>query len=740
MTIVSLTFLAWWLNASVALSQQDQVNGNLIMMNNNGGWCWYQDERTLFDQTTGRVLCASVGESGGFNGASVNGDLYITSFDLATGDRTPSVLRDGYNANDHAEPALWQRPDGRYLAAYSNHNGTGSSYFRISDNPHDISSWGAEYSFDWSMASGESASATYNNLLYVSAEGTGNGRLYNVARHFERSPIVSYSDDWGQTWSYAGPLTLPVASKGYSNGYIKFVSNGVDRIDFIVTEGHPRHFNNNIYHGYIQDGRTYDSAGAVIDSNLFDDSAPAPEDFTPVFVSSPEDGVNDEYEYHRAWTTELQNDAQGNIHALFTTRYGTERTDPNDPLYPDGYSQLGDADHRLFHARLDIATSQWQYTELCKMGVPLYPREQDYTGLGAIDPKDPSTIYVSTAIDPRTDTDTAHREIYKGKTLDQGATWQWTAITENSTFENLRPIIPSGDGTSTAVLWLRGSFPHFTDYDQVVVGVIDRPNERLELTHYVDADGDNTTFADGSALITTGPDSGRSSADGRWHERTSYGNGGSIFASNEDGVEDSPTLKTTLTGVADGTYDVFAYFWSNIGEDWMIEAGFSESDMVLCERQGSQHAQADAFDETVLTIEQNRALYRAYVGRTDVIGGSLSVFIDDLENGASNGSQRVWYDGLGYAEVITAVPGDANNDGCVDETDAATLAAHWGKNGADWTMGDFNGDKTVNVADAAILAANWGYVASESATAPEPSSMLMLLGVCMGVLFIRGRK
>ena len=737
MTPVVFALLISTLGLSAAMAQQDVVNGNLIMMNDNGGWCWYQDERTLFDQTTGQVLFASVADGSGIGGSDANQDIEVTSFDINTGDRSVYLLKDNYH-DDHAEPALWQRPDGRYLAAYCKHNdSSGSSKFRISTSPNDMSSWQSEYLFNWSTASGESASATYNNLLYLSAEGTGMGRLYNITRHFDRSPIVSYSDDWGQSWSYAGPVSLPDGSHGYSNGYIKFASNGVDRIDFIITEAHPRDYNNSIYHGYIQGGQTFNSTGSVIDSNLFDSTAPTPESYTPVFLSSPEDGTNDDSEYHRAWTAELERDEAGNLHGFFTTRYGTEIAD-----FTDGSTRLpGEADHRLFYARLDAATSQWTVTELGKMGGPLYSTEQDYTGLGAIDPKDPSTIYISTPFDPRDDSPTDHHEIYKGVTSDQGTTWQWTAVTENSLADNLKPIIPSGDGHSTSVLWLRGTYTKMYDYHLTVVGLVDRPNEKVELTHYVDADQTNTTYADGSALITTGPSSGQGAVDDLWHERTGYGNEGSIFASNEKGDEDAPTLKTTLWSVADGTYDVFAYFWADIDEQWLIEAGFSEDDMVICEKQGSQQALVEEFDETVLTSQgTDWALYRAYVGRTEVDSGSISVFIDDLEYAVTNGHQRVWYDGLGYAEVITAVPGDANFDNVVDEKDAEILALHWGDAGtAAWADGDFNGDRKVNALDASILAANWGTGTSEANTVPEPSSLIFLLYISGVLMFMRRR-
>ncbi|MBN1911232.1 MAG: BNR-4 repeat-containing protein [Pirellulales bacterium] len=723
--------LVMWSNAiPVASAQQDLVNGNMIMMNHNGGWCWYQDERTLYDQTTGRVLFATCSSYAGLNGDfGEDGDIDVTSFDPGSGMRTSFELKDEYNSDDHNSPAIWQRPDGRYVAAYCRHlDSTGTTRFRISTNPHDISAWQPEFQFNWNTASGETANTTYSNLLYMSAEGTGMGRLYNIIRHYESSPIVSYSDDWGETWNYAGPMTLPLVPNDSNNGYVKFTTNGVDRIDFTITEAHPRNYNNSIYHGYIQGGQIFNSTGVVIDSNLFDTSAAPPDAYTPVFLSAPEDGVNDDTEYHRAWTTELERDAAGNIHTLFTTRYGTETTLPdNDKRRP------GDADHRLFYARLDAATSTWSVTELCKMGEPFYDNEQDYTGLGAIDPKDPSTIYVSTAIDPRDDTETAYREIYKGKTLDQGATWQWTPITENSLVDNVRPIIPAGEENQTTVLWLRGNRHGFQGYHKTVVGIVDRPNQRLEATHYVDADRVNTTHADGSPLDATGPDSGRGPNDDRWNERLNFGNNGSVFTSNEYGEEDAPVIKTTLTGVADGSYDVFAYFWSDVDEDWLVEVGFSEDAMVLCERQGAQQAEAGEFDDTVLTRQSaDWALYRAYVGRTEVDMGSLSVFIDDYENATTDGHQRVWYDGLGYARVLTAGPGDADFSGTVDAADARILAENWlNTDHVGWAQGDFNGDGRVDDLDASILAANWN-PGIESAV-PEPTLLTLALSALLAV-------
>ncbi|MGD9128513.1 MAG: dockerin type I repeat-containing protein, partial [Planctomycetia bacterium] len=78
---------------------------------------------------------------------------------------------------------------------------------------------------------------------------------------------------------------------------------------------------------------------------------------------------------------------------------------------------------------------------------------------------------------------------------------------------------------------------------------------------------------------------------------------------------------------------------------------------------------------------------------------------------------------------------DLNRDGKVDASDATILAGNW-QYGADmaepdatWTMGDFNGDGVVDASDATILAADWGQGGVVSSTVPEPSMLLLLLGL-----------
>ncbi len=275
---------------SVPVSPVDLVTGNMMLMNENAGWCWYQDEKIIYDPVDNAVITSTTNDNSGFEGPVREADIDATTFNIDTGSRTRVTMANIYSygsGDDHNMGALWRRPDGRYLHMYGGHNANDYSYYRTTVNPNDGTSWSAQSSFNWETLSGlsDSGNLTYHNLHYLSAEGTGNGRLYNISRQFDRSPYLVYSDDWGENWTYAGKLSSPDTGSSYSNGYYKYTSNGVDRIDFIATEHHPRDYNNSIYHGYIQGGKSYNSSGTEIDDNIFNETAPGPEDFTPVFTA-----------------------------------------------------------------------------------------------------------------------------------------------------------------------------------------------------------------------------------------------------------------------------------------------------------------------------------------------------------------------------------------------------------------------------------------------------------------------
>jgi hypothetical protein len=626
-----------------AFSQpRDRVAGNMMLINDNGGWCWYQDDKIIYDPVGGNVLTSTAGHGSGFGGVgnTRGSNMDATTFNIATGKRT-RVVASTDAGDDHDMGAFWIRPDGRYLHLYAPHySSSGKTFYRLATNPNDGSAWGSEQSYDWDdISSIAGGTLSYTNVHYLTGEGTGQGRLYNISRWNGARPNISYSDDWGQTWHYAGRLSEIVGPPGYSYYYHKFRSNGVDRIDFICTEQHPRDYTNSVYHGYIKNRKSYNSYGEVVDANIFDQDAPGTDEFTPVWLTGPVAADS----CHTGWTNELELDGNGYPVCLFQTRYGTD-------AYGGG---TGAADHRFFYGRFN--GTSWSYTELCKMGPGLHSPEQDYLPMGCIHPNDVNLIYIGTPFDPRDNSALGHIEIFKGVTSDNGVTWDWTQITINSTEDNIRPAIPPWNANNTAVFWTRGRYPGQENYDFVVVGMVEEQDATLGLVSYVDASTSNTTNADSSAFSPTGPSGSVGAADGLWHEYTVYGNGGSCYTAGDGGTENVPTIKTTITGLSAGTYDVFAYFWGDPNADWGIRGGFASDDanMLCFSKQSAQFADASQFSGSITNLGSGVQLYRVYIGRKEIsAGGSVVVYLDNYDSTyTGNKPARTTYDGIGVAGV-----------------------------------------------------------------------------------------
>ncbi len=429
------------------------------ILTDNGGWCWFQDERALIHN--GALWVGSVASDGGADGQHRGGNVQVTRYDLTTGDTACFVLAERLESDDHNAPALYVRPDGRILALYSKHSRDNLARWRITTNPGDITTWEPEQTFV------NGSDYCYNNVYSLTKHGD---RLFNFHRGLDRNPNYLVSNDHGDTWRYGGKLLswVPDPTDPKATGrdgrrpYLRYASNHTDAIHFVTTEDHPRGYDNSVYHGVARliDGQMQitRSDGTVI-GPLADspDAVIQPTDLTRVF-----DG-----DAHRvAWTVDLRLDAQGHPVALFSTQRGD--ADVRDDIHAGG------GDLRYHYARWEGA--RWDEHEIAHAGQALYAPEVDYPGLGAIHPLDPGVVVISTNADPVTGAplisaadQRRHYELFRGVTADAGRTWAWSPITRDSRHDNLRPIIPPGDAGRPPLLWLRGRLRNFCDYDLQVV-------------------------------------------------------------------------------------------------------------------------------------------------------------------------------------------------------------------------------------------------------------------------------
>lgn len=428
---------------SAGEAEAGEVLPKQVTFMENGGWCWFQDERALV--VGGTLVFGTV--AGTTRAGRDGGDINVTAYDVGTGGATTVELHDRLGQDDHNVPSLLRLPDGRLLAAYSTHGRDSLFRYRITEQPGTIRAWRDE------QTHALPDDVTYTNLHYLAAANDGAGRVYNFSRAQGFDPNWTYSDDGGETWTWGGPLL-----DWPGRPYLKYASDGQAVIHLAATDAHPRDYDNSIYYGYIRGDTLYDARGMALQALA--DGPLAEKRLTKVFEGGPHDV---------AWTIDLHLDADGHPVMGFSVQ-------------KDGASFQNDRDegpgwdHRYYYARFDGA--DWHVHEMAYAGTGLYPQEADYTGLLALDPDAPNVAYVSSDVHPATGLpnvsaadEERHYEIFEGVTENGGATWTWTPVTAHSEVDNLRPVIPRWEGPRRVVLWQRGSFQTYLNYDTDVVGV-----------------------------------------------------------------------------------------------------------------------------------------------------------------------------------------------------------------------------------------------------------------------------
>ncbi len=156
---------------------------------------------------------------------------------------------------------------------------------------------------------------------------------------------------------------------------------------------------------------------------------------------------------------------------------------------------------------------------------------------------------------------------------------------------------------------------------------------------YVDATLSNTTPGSAITAVDDGQDT-----DNLWFVRArTEPTNWDVLVSNSP-TEDSPALTTTVSGVANGSYNVYAVYWvgTNEEQDWNIQAGLAGGSLSVF---GEDVGSATGF---VVDDKQQR---QALIGQVSVTNGSFAVTIDDGGRMTELVDYRSWYDGVSYEPV-----------------------------------------------------------------------------------------
>lgn len=378
-----------------------------------GIWCWFTDPRAV--TADGETYIGWIDSAG---------SVGVSKYDPSTQNATSFILHTALELDDHNHVAVLIRSDGRVVCFYGKHNADVLIRYRVSINPHDISAFGVEQTFSASWGT-----ATYSNPHFLSQ--TGKTYVHYRAWGYVSGVCASRATSDFVTWDAERQWIKETGQRPY----VKSISNGVDRIDFLFTNCHPAENQSSIYHCYMRlDAgveKFYKSDGTYIGTGPV-----APASCTQIY-----DGTS-----VKGWIWDIRYGDDGHPMVLITRFPST-------------------TDHRYLYSRFDGAA--WTASvEIVSAGTYLYSAEPYYSGGACFDSSDPSVVYLSKQVG-------AAWEIQKFVTHDDGATWVKTKdITSGSTVKNARPFSPLGHDGSIPVLWWSGLYTSYANYDTDVLGLV----------------------------------------------------------------------------------------------------------------------------------------------------------------------------------------------------------------------------------------------------------------------------
>jgi hypothetical protein len=419
--------------ASVVFTQQ-----RIQTLSNDGAWCWFSAPGAIYRHNGANEIVTGWITS--------DGTLQSAILNLENGEKQIQTVTPQMDKDDHANPAFVELDNKEVLMMYSKHYDQKVRVNRLTPNEgvlnfsptvtHDI--FDAE-----ELKRYPNKRVTYANPAVLSKE---KGRLYCFGRWTGFKPNMAWSDDDGHTFSKSKVFISNEIFKNTNRPYVRYCSDGQSKIHIVFTDGHPRdEATNSVYYAYYEKGAFWKADGTKICD--MKDIPFEPKDATVVYKATKEKG--------RAWVYDIAVDKKDRPVILYAR-------------YPE------ETEHLYHYTAFDGA--KWIDNQICNAGkwFPQTPEgktepEPHYSAGMTFYPLKPGTIYLSRNVD-------GIFEIEKRETKDKGQSWDVTPVTQNSEYDNVRPMVPKNmkKGDKTVLLWMvNKKYIHYTNFDTRIDYIIE---------------------------------------------------------------------------------------------------------------------------------------------------------------------------------------------------------------------------------------------------------------------------
>lgn len=209
-----------------------------------GAWSFFGDPRSI-----------SVGDDVYTGWIARNGFVQISQYDTKTHkEKTKTLGPNLGRVDDHNNPSLIARKDGRIMTFYSPHSGrslpknaTSHMYYRTTKEPNDITKWGPIHRVPVNSPGG--LGYTYPNPVVVEK-----GNVWMTWRGGNWQPTAATTPDHGKSWSSARTI---LRAGGKKRPYIKVAEGPNESVAMAYNQDNPGTTGTGLYYLQYKPGQGF---------------------------------------------------------------------------------------------------------------------------------------------------------------------------------------------------------------------------------------------------------------------------------------------------------------------------------------------------------------------------------------------------------------------------------------------------------------------------------------------------